>query len=182
MIGSLFIFLHLIGQNWSHGLLSLALWIYHGECILTKVCTVLLSRNTKIYVEFCVLKTITRLESITLPIVMDDSEYESLPTEKVTVHLAAGALAGVMEHCVMYPVDCVKVRSLFYGLLVRIYQLYCVRIPLYTFLWWMVSFWWAKLKYPDCLVVGWPKCLVKFDIKSFLSILLCISVIMICSF
>lgn len=41
---------------------------------------------------------------------MDDSEYESLPTEKVTVHLAAGAMAGVMEHCVMYPVDCVKTR------------------------------------------------------------------------
>ena len=44
---------------------------------------------------------------------MDDSEYESLPTEKVTVHLAAGAMAGVMEHCVMYPVDCVKVRSIY---------------------------------------------------------------------
>lgn len=42
---------------------------------------------------------------------MDESEYESLPTERATVHLAAGALAGVMEHCVMYPVDCVKVRS-----------------------------------------------------------------------
>lgn len=56
-------------------------------------------------------KTTARLESITLPITMDDSEYESLPTEKVTVHLAAGALAGVMEHCVMYPVDVVKVRS-----------------------------------------------------------------------
>ncbi|XP_073239737.1 mitoferrin-2-like [Porites lutea] len=41
---------------------------------------------------------------------MDESEYESLPTERVTVHLAAGALAGVMEHCVMYPVDCVKTR------------------------------------------------------------------------
>ena len=110
MIGSLGTFLHLIGQNWSHGLLSVNL---HGECILTKVSTVLVSRNTQIYVEFCVLKTITRLESITLPIAMDDSEYESLPTERVTVHLAAGALAGVMEHCVMYPVDCVKVRSLF---------------------------------------------------------------------
>lgn len=56
-------------------------------------------------------KTTARLESITLPIVMHDSEYENLPTEKVTVHLAAGALAGVMEHCVMYPVDVVKVRS-----------------------------------------------------------------------
>ena len=45
---------------------------------------------------------------------MEDSEYESLPTERVTVHLAAGALAGVMEHCVMYPVDCVKVRSVYF--------------------------------------------------------------------
>lgn len=51
-----------------------------------------------------------RLEVISFPCVMDDSEYESLPTEKVTVHLAAGAMAGVMEHCVMYPVDCVKTR------------------------------------------------------------------------
>ena len=54
-----------------------------------------------------------RLEVISFPCVMDDSEYESLPTEKVTVHLAAGAMAGVMEHCVMYPVDCVKVRSMY---------------------------------------------------------------------
>lgn len=76
------------------------------------MCKVLVLRNTQIYVEFIVFKTVTRLESITLPIAMDDSEYESLPTEKVTVHLAAGALAGVMEHCVMYPVDCVKVRSI----------------------------------------------------------------------
>lgn len=83
----------------------------HGGCILTKVCKALVLRNAQIYVEFYVFKTVTRLESITLPIAMDDSEYESLPTEKVTVHLAAGALAGVMEHCVMYPVDCVKVRQ-----------------------------------------------------------------------
>lgn len=76
------------------------------------MCKVLVLRNTQIYVEFNVFKTVTRLESITIPITMDDSEYESLPTEKVTVHLAAGALAGVMEHCVMYPVDCVKVRSI----------------------------------------------------------------------
>lgn len=76
------------------------------------MCKALVLRNAQIYVEFHVFKTVTRLESITLPIAMDDSEYESLPTEKVTVHLAAGALAGVMEHCVMYPVDCVKVRSI----------------------------------------------------------------------
>ena len=69
-------------------------------------------RNTQIFVLFKVFKKTTRLDSITLPIAMDDSEYESLPTEKVTVHLAAGAMAGVMEHCVMYPVDVVKVRSI----------------------------------------------------------------------
>jgi hypothetical protein len=40
---------------------------------------------------------------------MEESEYESLPTERVAIHLMAGAMAGVMEHCVMYPVDCVKV-------------------------------------------------------------------------
>ena len=43
---------------------------------------------------------------------MEDSEYESLPTEKVSVHLMAGAIAGVMEHCVMYPVDSVKVHKI----------------------------------------------------------------------
>ncbi|EDO49303.1 predicted protein [Nematostella vectensis] len=41
---------------------------------------------------------------------MEDSDYESLPTERVSVHLLAGGAAGVMEHCVMYPVDCVKTR------------------------------------------------------------------------
>lgn len=43
---------------------------------------------------------------------MEDCDYECLPTEKVTVHLMAGAAAGVMEHCVMYPVDVVKVKKL----------------------------------------------------------------------
>jgi len=37
--------------------------------------------------------------------------YEALPEgTSVGVTLAAGAMAGVMEHCVMYPVDCVKTR------------------------------------------------------------------------
>lgn len=40
---------------------------------------------------------------------MEDNDYENLPTERVTIHLVAGGMAGVMEHCVMYPVDCVKV-------------------------------------------------------------------------
>lgn len=42
---------------------------------------------------------------------MDEVDYESLPTEKLSTHLCAGAAAGVMEHCFMYPVDCVKVSA-----------------------------------------------------------------------
>ena len=36
-------------------------------------------------------------------------DYESLPTNNLWQHLLAGAMAGIMEHCCMYPVDCVKV-------------------------------------------------------------------------
>jgi len=40
----------------------------------------------------------------------DADDYESLPqTSSMTTHMLAGAAAGIMEHCVMYPVDCVKV-------------------------------------------------------------------------
>ena len=36
--------------------------------------------------------------------------YESLPEgSSVGVTLGAGAMAGIMEHCLMFPVDCVKV-------------------------------------------------------------------------
>eukprot|EP00061_Rhincodon_typus_P007906 g30050.t1 len=36
-------------------------------------------------------------------------EYESLPeTASTSTHMIAGAVAGVLEHCVMYPIDCVK--------------------------------------------------------------------------
>ncbi|XP_071986760.1 mitoferrin-2 [Engystomops pustulosus] len=38
-------------------------------------------------------------------------EYEALPEgSTVTTHMLAGAVAGIMEHCLMYPVDCVKTR------------------------------------------------------------------------
>jgi len=37
--------------------------------------------------------------------------YESLPEgSSVGVTLGAGAMAGIMEHCLMFPVDCVKTR------------------------------------------------------------------------
>ncbi|CAG8860243.1 Mitoferrin [Caenorhabditis elegans] len=41
-----------------------------------------------------------------------EDEYESLPTHSVPiqVHLTAGALAGAVEHCVMFPFDSVKTR------------------------------------------------------------------------
>ena len=42
---------------------------------------------------------------------MEEVDYESLPTDKLLPHLIAGGAAGVLEHCTMYPVDCVKVRT-----------------------------------------------------------------------
>lgn len=40
---------------------------------------------------------------------IDYDEYEALPSSSVTTHMTAGAIAGIMEHCVMYPLDSVKV-------------------------------------------------------------------------
>jgi solute carrier family 25 (mitochondrial iron transporter), member 28/37 len=41
---------------------------------------------------------------------MNFDDYESLPTTSISVNMTAGAIAGVMEHCVMYPLDSVKTR------------------------------------------------------------------------
>lgn len=41
---------------------------------------------------------------------MNFEDYETLPTTNVTSHMMAGAFAGIMEHCVMYPMDSVKTR------------------------------------------------------------------------
>lgn len=51
---------------------------------------------------------------------MDIDEYESLPTTSVGVNMTAGASAGIMEHCVMYPVDSVKVVYLCYSFVIQI--------------------------------------------------------------
>lgn len=40
-----------------------------------------------------------------------EDEYESLPSASTPVHMLAGAAAGIMEHCVMYPLDSVKVGN-----------------------------------------------------------------------
>ncbi|XP_065183068.1 mitoferrin-1-like [Sycon ciliatum] len=39
-----------------------------------------------------------------------EEEYESLPTNKISSQLLAGAAAGIAEHSVMYPFDVVKTR------------------------------------------------------------------------
>lgn len=43
---------------------------------------------------------------------IQDCEYEDLPTNNTTIHLCAGASAGVAEHCLMYPVDVIKTRRM----------------------------------------------------------------------
>uniref|UniRef100_A0A8C8DKV0 Solute carrier family 25 member 28 n=1 Tax=Oryzias sinensis TaxID=183150 RepID=A0A8C8DKV0_9TELE len=40
-----------------------------------------------------------------------EPDYEALPRGASTsTHMLAGAVAGIMEHCVMFPIDCVKTR------------------------------------------------------------------------
>uniref|UniRef100_T1PDS6 Mitochondrial carrier protein n=1 Tax=Musca domestica TaxID=7370 RepID=T1PDS6_MUSDO len=41
---------------------------------------------------------------------MNPDDYESLPTTSVAINMTAGAIAGVLEHIVMYPMDSVKTR------------------------------------------------------------------------
>jgi solute carrier family 25 iron transporter 28/37 len=41
-----------------------------------------------------------------------DADYEGLPQGASTsTHMLAGAVAGIMEHCLMFPIDCVKVSK-----------------------------------------------------------------------
>lgn len=43
----------------------------------------------------------------------ENDDYESLPRNSSTsIHLSAGAIAGIMEHCIVYPIDSVKVSDL----------------------------------------------------------------------
>jgi len=42
----------------------------------------------------------------------DEFDYESLPSSSVGTHMSAGAMAGMMEHVIMYPLDSVKVSVL----------------------------------------------------------------------
>jgi len=43
---------------------------------------------------------------------LDIDDYEGLPENTpATTHMLAGATAGITEHCIMYPVDCIKVSE-----------------------------------------------------------------------
>ena len=42
---------------------------------------------------------------------VEDDDYESLGDVSLRVAMLAGAVAGVMEHCCMFPVDVIKTRQ-----------------------------------------------------------------------
>ncbi|KAI9676887.1 MAG: asparaginyl-tRNA synthetase [Caeruleum heppii] len=45
------------------------------------------------------------------PVPVEEFDYEALPPDfSLAANLAAGAFAGIAEHCVMYPVDAIKTR------------------------------------------------------------------------
>jgi len=66
------------------------------------------------------LKTIFRIpeEPVTIKTIKNDyylkdkeeQDYESLPTQSLLINAGAGTLAGIAEHCVMFPVDSIKTR------------------------------------------------------------------------
>jgi hypothetical protein len=39
----------------------------------------------------------------------EDVDYEALPTTSVRTQLLAGAIAGIAEHTIVYPIDAIKV-------------------------------------------------------------------------
>lgn len=45
---------------------------------------------------------------------LSEPDYEGLPQGASTsTHMLAGAVAGIMEHCLMFPIDCVKVNGVY---------------------------------------------------------------------
>lgn len=47
-------------------------------------------------------------------------DYEGLPQGVATsTHMLAGSVAGIMEHCLMYPIDCVKVSKQIYSYIIH---------------------------------------------------------------
>ncbi|KAJ2816572.1 Fe(2+) transporter, partial [Coemansia furcata] len=58
--------------------------------------------------KFATMPTLTHSTEVS-PAADIEYDYEELPeTSPLTMHLIAGAAAGIMEHSVMYPFDIVK--------------------------------------------------------------------------
>jgi len=52
----------------------------------------------------------------------DELDYETLPTTSVKVQLLAGAIAGIAEHTIIYPIDAIKVQKSAFTRLVLLCQ------------------------------------------------------------
>ena len=39
----------------------------------------------------------------------EELDYEALPTTSLRIQLLAGAIAGIAEHTIVYPIDAIKV-------------------------------------------------------------------------
>ncbi len=50
---------------------------------------------------------------------MNIEDYEQLETPSIAINMTAGALAGILEHCIMYPMDSVKVFII--SIVLRVY-------------------------------------------------------------
>lgn len=45
---------------------------------------------------------------------VEEIDYEGLDHDSLAINMLAGAMAGISEHAVMYPVDSIKVRTNFH--------------------------------------------------------------------
>jgi solute carrier family 25 iron transporter 28/37 len=55
--------------------------------------------------------TTTNIKSVEIEKkVEEEQDYESIPSQSFLVNAGAGTLAGIAEHCVMFPVDSIKTR------------------------------------------------------------------------
>lgn len=45
------------------------------------------------------------------PIIQPEIDYEGLDHDSLAINMIAGAMAGIAEHAVMYPVDSIKVSE-----------------------------------------------------------------------
>lgn len=79
-------------------------------------------RNSKTWCHYpyCRYKLNCSIKSIDTEYNMNFDDYEQLPTPSTSTNMIAGAAAGILEHCVMYPMDSIKVIQPFFILNIRI--------------------------------------------------------------